>query len=254
MQLIDRLFRRWLSSRGYQVLKPREQAIPDNVPDPGNYTLSEDAFRYLRPWKSPNFQRHLTPAVTDNTMLTVIKLYTLHAFARRAASQPGDFLEAGVHNGGSARLLLDVLRAQHAPNKLWLLDTFSGYSPPTPGRDAAQSSEGDCRGLSRAHVEKLLADGADQIRIVEGAIPGTLAQVDTRALAFAHIDVNLYEPTLTATEFCLERMLPGGVILFDDYGWPATYGARTAIDAACEKYSQVVISVPESSQAFLVKS
>jgi hypothetical protein len=51
-----------------------------------------------------------------------------------------------------------------------------------------------------------------------------------------HIDVNLnlYEPTLAATEFCLERLVPGGVIVFDDYCWPLTYGARTAIDEACQ--------------------
>jgi len=99
-----------------------------------------------------------------------------------------------------------------------------------------------------------LQDGGSCVRFVEGAIPGTLTQVQTQELAFSHIDVNLYEPTLTATEFCLERTVPGGILVFDDYGWPATYGARMAIDEACRKFSQSVISVPETSQAFVIKA
>ncbi len=51
----------------------------------------------------------------------------------------------------------------------------------------------------------------------------------------------------------LERMADGGVVLFDDYGWPATFGARAAIDEVCREFGQTIISIPESTQAFVLK-
>jgi hypothetical protein len=64
----------------------------------------------------------------------------------------------------------------------------------------------------------------------------------------------LYEPTLTASDFVLQRLTNGGIILFDDYCWPATYGARRAIEELCAGNRQEVICVPESTQAFLIKT
>jgi hypothetical protein len=102
-------------------------------------------------------------------------------------------------------------------------------------------------------VARLLANPTVEVNLIAGLIPGTLEQVKADVLCFAHIDVNLYEPTLAATEFCLQRVGKGGVILFDDYGWPATYGARQAIDEVCARHHQQVICVPESTQAFLIR-
>jgi O-methyltransferase len=264
MNILDRLCRKWLTRKGYRVLQPDDgsggiaangmQLYPDTLSDPSEYSFPDDLYRLLRPWNSSNFKALLTPQITENTMLNSLKLYILYSFAMWAVHQQGDFLEAGVHNGGSARLLLNVLQSQQSASQLWLLDTFKGYSCPSLSRDGSHAKEGDCRGLPRHYVEQLLNDGANQTHFIEGAIPGTLPQVSARDLTFAHIDVNLYEPTLAVTEFCLERLTSGGIIVFDDYGWPATYGARTAIDEACRKFSQTVISVPESTQAFLVKT
>jgi len=65
--------------------------------------------------------------------------------------------------------------------------------------------------------------------------------------------VNLHQPTRAATEFCWDRLVPGGIMVFDDYGWPATFGARTAIDEVCAARGAEVICLPETTQAFLIK-
>ena len=42
-------------------------------------------------------------------------------------------------------------------------------------------------------------------------------------------------------------------MVFDDYNWPATVGARRAIDEVCGARGRTVVSVPESTQAFLLQ-
>lgn len=91
------------------------------------------------------------------------------------------------------------------------------------------------------------------VQLIEGVIPETLARVSASTICFAHIDVNLYEPTRAATAFCLERMPRGGMMVFDDYNWPSTYGARRAIDEAVANFGQQVMALPESTQAILIR-
>ena len=53
-------------------------------------------------------------------------------------------------------------------------------------------------------------------------------------LAFAHIDVDLYRSVLDCIEFAYPRLVAGGLIVFDDYGFPSCARARQAVDQAFE--------------------
>jgi hypothetical protein len=254
MNVFFRLMQIPLARLGYQITPfNRRQIIPEIIPDPKLYAGPEDFNRLFRPWLGEEFGRVLTPQITSNTMLSRQKLYWLLNLCRQTLKLDGDIFEAGVASGGSARLLLDCLAGCEVRKTMWLLDTFEGYQKIDRERDGAHVEIAQCRGNSKEEVERLLANDTVAVRLVKGMIPATLAEVHTNKLAFAHIDVNLYEPTLAAAEFCLQRLLPGGIMLFDDYCWPAAYGARKAIDEACKKAGQAVICVPESTQAFLIQ-
>jgi predicted O-methyltransferase YrrM len=235
------------------VRLPRRQVMPAELPDAPLYTGPEDYHRLLRPWRSAEFDRWFTPSVTDNTMLSRQKLYFLLRMVQQTLGVSGDVFEAGAGSGGSGRLMLDVLRSHGSAKALWLLDTFEGYQQVDPAKDGAHMQVNDCKCRSLEDVTRLLANDTNAVHLVKGLIPGTLAQVTAPAISFAHIDVNLHEPTKAALEFALERLSRGGVIVFDDYNWPATFGARQAIDEVCAHHRLPVISLPESTQAFIVK-
>jgi len=239
---------------GYQ-LNPsnRAQLIPPEIPDAGLYAGPEDFSRLFRPWLGADFDRWFTPEVVQNTMLSRQKLYFLLKLLGLTLQLKGDVFEAGVGSGGSARLMLDCLTRAKSAKRMWLLDTFAGYQKVDEAKDGVHVRLNQCKCNSKADVERLLASDSARAHLIEGLIPATLAQVSTDAISFAHIDVNLYEPTLAATDFVLERLAPGGVIVFDDYCWPSTYSARKAIDEVCSRRRQEIICVPESTQAFLIK-
>jgi SAM-dependent methyltransferase len=244
-----------LTRLGWQ-LAPLEirQIIPEIIPDPELYAGPEEFSRLFRPWLGEEFGRLLTLQITSNTGLSRQKLYLLFHLCSQTLDLDGDIFEAGVGSGGSARLVLDCLLNQKVRKTLWLLDTFEGYQKIDRQKDGAHVQINQCRGKSFEEVERLLANDTAAVKLIKGLIPGTLADVTTSKICFAHIDVNLFEPTLAATEFCLRRLVPGGIIVFDDYCWPATYSARKAIDEACGAVGQTVICVPESTQAFLIRS
>lgn len=254
MNWLKQILDKPLARAGYQLHRfNREQIVPPEIPDPVLYTGPEDFSRLFRPWLGRDYDRWFTPEVMQNTMLSRKKLYWLLKLLRLSLGVSGDVFEAGVGSGGSARLMLDCLSSPGCAKTLWLLDTFAGYQKVDPARDGRHVRLNHCRCNSKADVERLLASPAVPVNLIEGLIPDTLGQVRAGAFAFAHIDVNLHEPTAAATEFVLERLSRGGVVLFDDYCWPATYGARRAIDEVCARRRQEIICVPESTQAFLLK-
>lgn len=246
---------RVLEKMGYKLDRiNRHQILPATLPEPELYTRPEDHSRLFRPWLSRDYDPFFTPDVLKNTMLSRQKLYLILKLLRQTRMLPGDILEAGVGNGGSAKLMLNFLVQNRPPKRMWLLDTFEGYQKIDSVRDGCHLKLNECRGETQEYVQRLLATDLIPVNVIKGMIPPTLEQVKTDRLSFAHIDVNLHEPTFAATDFCLARLVKGGVIVFDDYGWPATYGARQAINKACARWNEEVICVPESTQAFLIRS
>lgn len=254
MNRLKRILDKTLARAGYQLHRfNRDQIVPPEISDAALYTGPEDYSRLFRPWLDRDYDRWFTPEVVQNTMLSRKKLYWLLKLLRLSRGVPGDVFEAGVGSGGSARLMLDCLSGAGSAKRLWLLDTFAGYQKVDPAQDGKHVQFNQCRCNSRADVERLLANRSVPVNLIEGLIPDTLAQVKAEAFSFAHIDVNLHEPTREATEFVLQRLSRGGVVLFDDYCWPATFGARRAIDEVSARHRQEIICVPESTQAFLIK-
>jgi O-methyltransferase len=46
---------------------------------------------------------------------------------------------------------------------------------------------------------------------------------------FAHVDMDTYQSTIAALDYLLPRMVPGGVVVFDDYGWFKCQGVQQAL-------------------------
>ena len=56
--------------------------------------------------------------------------------------------------------------------------------------------------------------------LVKGLVPEVLSKIPSRKIAYLSIDMNGSEPEKAALEFFYDKIVPGGVIYFDDYGLP----------------------------------
>jgi len=116
---------------------------------------------------------------------------------------------------------------------LWVFDTFEGLPPPTEADadwEIARLYTGSCRS-TREEVEALFEQLSilGETRLVKGLFQDTLPHVDPGAIALLHIDCDWYEGVRVCLDSLYDRVSPGGVIQFDDYGHWA--GARAAVEA-----------------------
>lgn len=81
----------------------------------------------------------------------------------------------------------------------------------------------------------------NNIYYYKGWIPDQFYNIQYEKLALVHIDVDLYKPTYDCLEFFYSRMVQGGMIICDDYGFESCPGANKAfIDFMKDKPEKII--------------
>lgn len=178
-------------------------------------------------WREDAGFQQLWQEVRDRTALNPAKLFTLHQLAKNAALLPGEVAELGVYKGGSARFLARVFAHLDPRKKVLLFDTFAGLPTPDSERDIYR--EGDLADTSLKGVQSYLSDCANGL-FFPGLFTDTLPQTSDRRFCLVHVDADLFSSVNECCTFFYPRMVPGGIMLFDDYGFLSCPGAREAVD------------------------
>lgn len=160
----------------------------------------------------------------------------------------GDLVECGVYRGGCSMAMVMALRSMNSMDRrIWLYDTFEGMTRPTSddvrihdGTDAAakfletatgENSSSWCAADLATVRSNMRATGYPEelLRFVAGPVEETLraGQVPDR-IALLRLDTDWYESTKVELEVLYPRLVPGGVLIIDDYNHWA--GSRKAVD------------------------
>lgn len=162
---------------------------------------------------------------------------------------PGDIVECGVWRGGSmqacARTLLSVGEDER---ELYLFDTYEGMTPPTAEdlrRDGRPAQELlDAQGKDRpiwavASLEDVQAGfenvpyPKERVHYVQGRVEDTVPEQAPEQIAILRLDTDWYASTKHELEHLYSRLVSGGVLLIDDYGY--WQGSRQAVDEFLDK-------------------
>ncbi|HEX8453200.1 MAG TPA: PqqD family peptide modification chaperone [Longimicrobium sp.] len=183
--------------------------------------------------------RRRRPSRFSHTMVGMERLDNLEYCARRvfADGVPGDFLEAGVCQGGAAIFMRGLQVALGEENRrVWLADSFEGLPPPTHEVDRAWDldwSEERQPWLAcdldavqdNFRTYGLLDEG---VRWLRGWFSETLPTAPVERLAILRADADLYQSTREILDSLYHRVSPGGFVVIDDYG--AIDACRRAVD------------------------
>jgi len=171
----------------------------------------------------------------------------------------GDFVECGVHTGMLSKTICEYIKFSEVKDKkFYLLDTYCGIVESLISEEEKRLNYNFTK-LNETHYptdiyEKTLSQFSmyENVELVRGMIPGTLAQVPSTSIAYLSIDMNAEVPEIAAGEFFWPKLSPGAFIVLDDYGWSKHKAQKAAWDRFASARGVTVLSLP-TGQGLLQK-
>lgn len=163
---------------------------------------------------------------------------------------PGCVVECGVFRGSSFftwSKLMETFVPNDRSRKVFGFDSFSGLTDFNEKDGQMDERHGKVKGgwsanAVRDEVLKLteitnndnLIPGVERCRLIEGNIKETIPHfIETNPglrISLLYLDMDLYEPTKVALEHLYDRVVPGGIVAFDEYGLMPWEGESTAVE------------------------
>ena len=185
------------------------------------------------------------PQVTLNAMRAV-------AIAEERRIE-GAIVECGVWRGGVSMAMMHQLKKCGGRRSVFLYDTFDGMSEPTE-EDLSPSGEAASKLLAehkkdeanhfwafapidrvRRNIESV-GYPMELVRMTQGKVEDTIPGVIPDRIAVLRLDTDWYESTRHELIHLYSRLVPGGIMILDDYGF--WQGARKAVDEFFETLPQ----------------
>lgn len=164
---------------------------------------------------------------------------------------PGVFVELGVYRGVSLlswAKFAEIFLTTDTNRVVYGFDSFAGLTD-FSDRDGKMAPEagkvpgGWSADLVRDEVQQLIdlcnADvvlprRSPRVKLLQGKLQETVPKflIDNPGIRISllHFDVDLYEPTKIGLELLYDRVVKGGVIIFDEYGLVPWEGESNAVD------------------------
>ncbi len=180
-------------------------------------TFNQDGFstsHYLG-FKNDKFNSAFESALTSmpksvaTTMATIEwRAHICTWSANQALQIEGDFIECGVWHGFLSKTICEYTDFQNQNREFYLVDTWGG------SLENHKNYQEDIFGQVEARFSMY-----PSVNLVRGLVPTVLQQIPSTKIAYLALDMNGSLPELAALDFFYPKMVKGGIIYFDDYGW-----------------------------------
>lgn len=186
------------------------------------------------------------------------RLNTLCWAARCGLKAGGDFVECGVFKGDMAWVVLHTLGPEKVP-AYYLYDSFEGFSekysdasdyPLNPGFLEFANKHYRVEGMFEYVRDRFAA--YSNMRVIRGFLPETLDQACPEKIGFLHVDLNSPKAEVAVLERLFDKVVPGGVVVFDDYGWKLFEKQKQAEDEFMRARGYEILELP-TGQGLVVK-
>lgn len=176
----------------------------------------------------------------------VWRRYILATSAFHCLQLDGDFVECGAYTGVGVKTVIDYLGGTRFPKQFWAYDVFEHQE----GMENLPMPEVSAQLFTR--VKKKFTD-YPQVHIIRGLIPNSFAGNLPDRVAYLHIDLNQAPAEIAALDHLFDRVVPGGMIILDDYEWSGIYRPqKLAEDAWFDKRNYRVMPLP-TGQGLVMK-
>jgi hypothetical protein len=160
------------------------------------------------------------------------KCHTACWAAETAKRLDGDFVECGVGFGITSGTMLNYTETP----TFWLIDAWGSDVPLDAGETYHRYATAD-------DARHLFAT-FPQARVVHGIVPAILSTLPIERVAYLHIDMNSWQADLAALEYLWPRLVPGGLVIIDDFGFGGFERTKAAIEGFAMRNGTAVLYSP----------
>ena len=215
--LVQRLFNR----SGYHVIRLSSGGTYESILPLATYA----------PWNASAEFRAVWAAVRNNTLVDVFRCWELWQLVGQTTKLSGSLIEVGVWRGGTGALIASAAKKNAIATPLYLCDTFRGVVK--AGVHDSAYKGGEHANTSIPTVEALMRSlGLSNYRILEGIFPDATSHLipENERFRFCHIDVDVYESARDIFDWIWNRLVPGGLVVYDDYGFEVCPGITRLVN------------------------
>lgn len=169
-----------------------------------------------------------------------------------AKNLEGDFVECGVNRGAYSRGIIHYVDFGKLNKKFYLIDTFCGLSEKyiLPKEKQIGRKPGGYEECYEA--VKQTFKNFPNVEIIRGIIPDVLPSVKIEKIAYLSIDMNCVIPEIAAAEYFWDKIVKGGIIVLDDYGYSGYLPQKNAFDEFAEEKKIKILQLP-TGQGLIIK-
>ncbi|MGA2043851.1 MAG: TylF/MycF/NovP-related O-methyltransferase [Roseiarcus sp.] len=176
--------------------------------------------------------------------------------AEHALKLGGDFVECGVWRGLLSSSIMAYLDWNSLDRHFYLFDTFRGI-------DESQLNDEEILKGNVAHFrhhyqidiyDDVVRNFAEynNVTLCRGSVPDTLSSVEIGKVSYLSIDMNNAAPEIAAANYFWDRLVPGAVILLDDYGFVTYEEQKKAFDRWSAEHGVPILALP-TGQGLMMK-
>ena len=200
-----------------------------------NSMMDDDEF--VKAWEA-NVESEADAAI-------IWRRYILACAACHCVHLEGDFVECGAYTGVGVKTIVDYLGGVRFPKDFWLYDVFEHeeWMLHHAGPEHGPRLEAKVREKFSAYP---------QVKIFKGSIPEVFEAQSPESIAYLHIDLNEPEGEIAALDVLFDRVVPGGIVILDDYEWSLYRAQKIAEDPWFEARHYRVFPLP-TGQGIVIK-
>ena len=197
------------------------------------------------PWRGDVIFSETFKQVQEYTLVDVYRCFELWQLVEKVnnSNKNASYIEVGVWKGGTAAIMAQKLSLLNSHCKLYLADTFTGVAKATSKDDFYVG--GEHSDTSVALVEALLkkTSSYQNLKILKGIFPDETCKYIPAEETFGlcHIDVDVYSSAKDIVEWIWPRMIIGGMIIFDDYGFHTCTGVTRYVEEIKNLQDRIII-------------
>lgn len=167
---------------------------------------------------------------------------------------PGHVVECGVFKGASLIRFCTYREVLESPfsRRIIGFDVFGKFPEQTDDNDQefVERFEGAAgHGLSVEELESVFSHkGFKNYELIKGdltdTIPDYIYNHPELKISLLHIDVDVYKPSVTILNHLFDKVVSGGLIVFDDFG--TVFGETRAVDEFFSEKDVIIEKLPIS--------